>query len=70
MTEIFYGIENLYVSRTGWAMWDDSHNTPGGGGGGGGQSGVTSFSDDFEGGLGNWNIVDADGDGHNCLHQL
>ena len=69
MTEIFYGIENLYVSRTGWAMWDDSHNTPGGGGGGGGQSGVTSFSDDFEGGLGNWNIVDADGDGHNWYHS-
>ncbi len=68
MTEIFYGIENLYVSRTGWAMWDDSHNTPGGGGGGG-QSGVTSFSDDFEGGLGNWNIVDADGDGHNWYHS-
>ncbi len=69
MTEIFYGIENLYVSRTGWAMWDDSHNIPGGGGGGGGQSGVTSFSDDFEGGLGNWNIVDADGDGHNWYHS-
>ena len=72
MTEILYGIENLYVSRTGWAMWDDSHNAPGGGGGGGGQgggTGVTSFSDDFEGGLNNWTVVDADGDGHNWYHS-
>ena len=70
MTELFYGIENLYVSRTGWAMWDDSHNNPGGGGGGGGQGGNgDTFSDDFEGGLGNWTIVDADGDGHNWYHS-
>ena len=70
MTEILYGVENIYVSRTGWAMWDDSHNVPGGGGGGqGGGSGATSFSDDFEAGLGNWTIVDADGDGHNWYHS-
>ena len=70
MTELFFGIENLYVSRTGWAMWDDSHNNPGGGGGGGGQGGNgDTFSDDFEGGLGNWTIVDADGDGHNWYHS-
>ena len=71
MTEILYGVENIYVSRTGWAKWEDSHNNPGGGGGGGGQggNGATSFSDDFEGGLGNWTIVDADGDGHNWYHS-
>ena len=69
MIELFYGVENLYVSRTGWAMWDDSH-VPGGGGGGGGQGGNgDTFSDDFEGGLGNWTIVDADGDGHNWYHS-
>ena len=68
MIEILYGIDNLYVSRTGWAMWDDSHNNPGGGGGGGG-TGASTFSEDFEGGLNNWTLVDADGDGHNWYHS-
>ena len=34
MIEILYPISNLYVSRTGWAMWEPG--TQGGGGGGGG----------------------------------
>ena len=28
MTEILYGVGNVYVSRTGWAMWDEA-NIPG-----------------------------------------
>ena len=28
MTEIIYGVDNLYVSRTGWAMWEPN-STPG-----------------------------------------
>ncbi len=28
MTEIIYGVDNLYVSRTGWAMWEPN-GTPG-----------------------------------------
>ena len=33
MTEIIYGIDNLYVSRTGWAMWEPN-GTPSGSGDG------------------------------------
>ena len=68
MIEILYGVENVYVSRTGWAMWDDSHNNPGGGipgGGGGGQGGNgDTFNVDFEGGLpAGWTVNDANNDG-------
>ena len=66
MIEILYGVENVYVSRTGWAMWDDSHNLPSGGsGGGGGQSGNgDTFSYDFDNGMpSDWTTIDADGDG-------
>ena len=63
MIEILYGIDNLYVSRTGWAMWDDSHNNPGGGGGGGGQGGGDTFEFGFENGLEGWTNIDANGDG-------
>ncbi|MBQ6729801.1 MAG: choice-of-anchor J domain-containing protein [Bacteroidales bacterium] len=60
MTEILYGVGNVYVSRTGWAMWDEA-NIPGGGGQGG--SGST-FSVDFEGGMPEgWNVIDANNDG-------
>ena len=68
MTEILYGVGDVYVSRTGWAMWDEA-NVPGGGGGGGGQSGATTFSEDFENGFANWTLVDADGDGLNWYHS-
>ena len=62
MTEILYGVGNVYVSRTGWAMWDEA-NIPGGGGGGQGGSGST-FSVDFEGGMPEgWNVIDANNDG-------
>jgi len=63
MIEILYGVENVYVSRTGWAMWEDSHNNPGGsvpGGGGGGQGGNgDTFSVDFDGGMpAGWTTID------------
>ena len=59
MIEILYGIDNLYVSRTGWAMWDDSHNNPGGGGGGQGGSGDT-FTVDLDNSQmpAGWTIID------------
>ena len=73
MTEIIYGVENVYVSRTGWAMWDPLDPQAGGSGvnptPGPGGNYATSFSEDFEGGLGNWTIVDADGDGHIWNHS-
>ena len=70
LIEILYGVENVYVSRTGWAMWDDSHNIGGGGNGGnGGGNGATSFTEDFENGFANWTLIDADGDGLNWYHS-
>ena len=63
MVEILYGINDLYVSRTGWAMWGNlalPTPTP---------SGDTEFTDDFEDNLDNWTIIDADGDGHTWLHS-
>jgi hypothetical protein len=60
MTEILYGVGNIYVSRTGWAMWDEA-SIPGGGGQGG--NGDT-FSYDFDSGMpSDWTTIDADGDG-------
>ena len=56
MIEILYGIDNLYVSRTGWAMWEgnampDDPDDPD-------QPGETFF-DDFEAGnLNNWTVID------------
>ena len=62
MTEILYGVGNVYVSRTGWAMWDEA-NVPGGGGGGQGGN-ASTFNVDFEGGLPEgWVVNDANNDG-------
>jgi hypothetical protein len=71
MIEILYGVENVYVSRTGWAMWDDSHNNPGGGGGGGGQGGQGStFNMGFDGTtFEDWTTIDANNDGYNWMHS-
>ncbi len=65
MTEIIYGVDNLYVSRTGWAMWD-AQGLPSGGGQGG--SGST-FSEDFEGGLNGWNVLTVNNDGGSWIHS-
>ena len=61
--EIIAPVEDLYVSPTGWAMWQ-------GGTAGGGTTPVgpvgptTTWTDDFEdGNLTNWTLIDADGDG-------
>ena len=75
MTEILYGIDEIYVSRTGWAMWSDSHNgavIPGGGTpGGGGQGGGTgdTFSVNFDDGQlpAGWTTIDANNDGYNWV---
>ncbi len=65
MTEILYGVDNIYVSRTGWAMWDDSAipgPTPGPNAG-------DEFTVDFEGGLpADWTVIDGNNDGYTwCL---
>ena len=68
MIEILYGIDNLYVSRTGWAMWEGqvapepvNPDDP---------QGETSLSEGFEGATpqnlpAGWTMIDADGDGYN-----
>jgi hypothetical protein len=69
MTEILYGVGNVYVSRTGWAMWDEP-NIPGGGGGGGGQGGnASTFSVNFDDGQmpAGWTTIDANNDGYNWV---
>ncbi len=68
MTEILYGIGNVYVSRTGWAMWDGAE-IPGGGGGQGGNG--DTFSEDFDAGMpAGWTTVDADGDGYTWVSSM
>lgn len=63
LEEINYGVSNLYVSRTGWAMWNDSEH---------GNTlpvigEVNTFFIDFEDGMlpADWTVIDADGDGYN-----
>ena len=54
LNEIKAAVENLYVSPTGWAMWENASFDNGGG----------TFYFDFEDGLfEGWTTVDADGDG-------
>ncbi|KWW28025.1 MAG: hemagglutinin protein HagA, partial [bacterium F083] len=66
MTEIIYGVSDLYVSSTGWAMWG-AEGTPGGGGGGQGGQGST-FSENFDAGMpAGWTTVDANNDGYNWV---
>ena len=67
MTEIIYGVDNLYVSRTGWAMWD-AQGLPSGGGGGQGGSGST-FTEGFENGLNGWNVLTVNSDGGSWIHN-
>ena len=71
MTEIIYGVNNLYVSRTGWAMWEamgDPSNGQGGGNGGGG-NGATTFTEGFEGGLNGWTVIDVNAGQGTWLHS-
>ena len=70
MIEILYGVQNVYVSRTGWAMWDEA-NVPGGGGGGQGGGNASTFSENFDAGMpAGWTTVDADGDGYTWVSSM
>ena len=68
MIEILYGVSNVYVSRTGWAMWDEA-NIPGGGGGGGQGGNASTFSVNFDDGQmpAGWTTIDANNDGYNWV---
>lgn len=63
LNEINYSLSNLYVSRTGWATWNDpkhGNTVPVVGD-------ADSFFVDFEDGAlpADWTVIDADGDGYN-----
>ncbi len=65
LSEINYGLSNLYVSRTGWASWTDNEH---------GNTTVPvlytgdTFSIDFEEGIpAGWTVVDANNDGYTWL---
>jgi hypothetical protein len=69
MIEIIYGVSDLYVSRTGWAMWEGqgavtppTPPTPPGGG--------DSFECGFENGLEGWTTIDNDGDGMTWVNSV
>jgi len=66
MIEIIYGVSDLYVSSTGWAMWGAMGTpvgpTPGPGGN------ASTFSVDFEGGMpAGWTTIDANNDGYDWV---
>ena len=62
MIEIIYGVSDLYVSHTGWAMWGGEGPVPP-------TPSDTEFTEDFENGLNGWTMIDADGDGQNWYHS-
>ena len=75
MIEIIYGVENVYVSRTGWAMWDPLDPQQGGSGinpgpnpGPGGNGDTFEFG--FENGFEGWTLIDNDGDGLNWVNSV
>ncbi|MBO7469544.1 MAG: choice-of-anchor J domain-containing protein, partial [Bacteroidales bacterium] len=67
LVEIINNISNLYVSPTGWAMWESTGGvtpptppTPGGN---------ESFTEGFEGGLNGWNVLTVNADGGEWIHS-
>ena len=71
MTEIIYGVSDLYVSSTGWAMWgaEGLAPTPGPNPGPGGNG--DTFSENFDAGMpAGWTTVDADGDGYTWVSSM
>ena len=69
LTEIICTVQNLYVSRTGWAMWDPQAPCPGGIAPGptpgpDDPTGGNTYTYDFEEDLQGWtNIINGEGDG-------
>jgi hypothetical protein len=68
MTEIIYNINNLYVSSTGWAMWD-AQGIPGGGTGPTPPGQGDTFSVNFDDSQmpAGWTTIDANNDGYNWV---
>ena len=72
MIEIIYPIDNLYVSSTGWAMWDAQGvaPTPGPGPNPGPGGDGDTFEFGFENGFEGWTLIDNDGDGLNWVNSV
>ena len=71
MTEIIYGVSDLYVSRTGWAMWTGHGDAPNPGPNPGPGGNGDSFSENFDAGMpAGWTTVDADGDGYTWVSSM
>ena len=66
-------VELVDVNQGNHIHWEFEHGynpyDPNGPGPGPQPGGDTEFSDNFEGGLGNWTSIDADGDGQNWYHS-
>jgi hypothetical protein len=62
-------VEGLYVSPTGWVMWEGIGGGVTPGPGPGPQPGNNSFTEDFEGGLNGWNVLTVNADGGEWLHS-
>ena len=67
LSEIVGPVDGLYVSPTGWAMWEGTTGgstptppTPGGN---------NSFTEGFEGGLNGWNVLTVNADGGEWIHS-
>ena len=60
LNESGFGVNDLYVSRTGWAIWHDHNNSPIP------ELAVDGFAYSFENGnMDGMTLIDADGDGNN-----
>ena len=70
MIEIIYGVDNLYVSRTGWAMWDAQGLPSGQGTGPTPPGNGDTFEFGFENGFEGWTTIDNDGDGMTWVNSV
>ena len=67
LQEIIAPVEGLYVSPTGWAMWEGE--TPGSGPVPPTPGTNNSFTEDFENGLNGWTVLKVNADGGEWLHS-
>jgi hypothetical protein len=61
LTEVWAAVEGLYVSPTGWAMWDGKSISAGGAG--------AEFTYGFDTDLEGWTTIDGNNDGHVWYHS-
>ncbi len=67
LEELIAPVDGLYVSPTGWAMWEGA--LPSGPNNPNNPSGSDSFTEDFEGGLNGWTVLTVNTDGGQWIHS-